>query len=256
MSGTGLYTASSTLGTAEIGVEDSLGNTAYVVISISTSTTTGGTTTTTGGTTTTGSGNTITTSSGNSGLVANVVTSYTALGAFQAGCNQTTPWGIYCNSAIKRFCMTQNYGGGGFGPIEHSGDSVTVGCYQSSAATIVATSFSALAGFASNCSAANPMVCASAVNRFCASVGYASGYGVVEDSGDSAWVGCVQSSITYLVNDTFTDLTAQQSACTTANSISDACFSGAYRFCRNYGYTTGFGPLEYSGNTAVWACVR
>jgi hypothetical protein len=55
--------------------------------------------------------------------------SYSALSAEDAGCNQGTRWGAACDRAIHAWCVDQGWGSG-FGPLENSGDLAIVACVE------------------------------------------------------------------------------------------------------------------------------
>ena len=53
---------------------------------------------------------------------------YTVLSTIQPSCDGTTErWGMYCNSAIRRWCQQQGYSSG-YGPVENNGDACWVVC--------------------------------------------------------------------------------------------------------------------------------
>jgi hypothetical protein len=119
---------------------------------------------------------------------------YTQLMGQHPGCTGNTERiGMQCNAAIHRWCMAQGFATG-FGPVENSGDDAHVTCLASAQAAVVGTTYTALARLHSGCTATTRIgpECNAAMHRFCASMGFASGFGPLENSGDTAVVGCVR----------------------------------------------------------------
>lgn len=122
--------------------------------------------------------------------------SYAALAAQQADCNGTAQRvGPACNTAIHRFCVSRGYASG-FGPVESSQTSVFVTCLRAGGATVVVTAYSALVVQHDGCSGSAAATrygpaCNAAINRFCRARGFTTGFGPVENAGDSATVTCV-----------------------------------------------------------------
>ncbi|MEZ4408227.1 MAG: putative metal-binding motif-containing protein [Polyangiales bacterium] len=127
------------------------------------------------------------------GLRASTVgTTYTELSTRHDGCTQATRSGPECNAAISRFCAGRGCATTGFGPLENSGDTAAVGCVR---ATVRETTYSALVRSQEGCTGSSQRVgpeCNAAIHRWCASRGFATGYGPVENSGDVAVVTCVR----------------------------------------------------------------
>lgn len=104
--------------------------------------------------------------------------------------------GPNCNAAIHRYCAAQGKVSG-FGPVEQGVDSAWVVCLEAPVATVVQTQYSVLVGHHGECdgSADDRRIgpgCNAAIHRFCTSQGYASGFGPIENSGDTAYVTCVR----------------------------------------------------------------
>jgi hypothetical protein len=187
-------------------------------------------------------------------------TTYSMLKVYNPSCDASTPISASCNNAINRFCGERGYGAGGFGPVEHAGDVAIVTCVPTAGqASQISTSFTDLKSFQPACNSADSInvACGSAINRFCASQGYGSGgFGPLEYSGDAAVVSCAMSPRADLVTDTFTNLSTYQSGCNGATASTDFCKAAIHRRCKAAGYVSGFGVLEYNGDTVVFSCVR
>jgi hypothetical protein len=94
--------------------------------------------------------------------------------------------------------------------------------------------------------------CQAAIHRQCASSGCAvTGYGPVTD--DAAFV-CLSGDRAAVVPTTFTTLASHHPDCFWWEAHSPACNAAIHRFCASSGQTTGFGPVEHSGDTAVVVC--
>ncbi|MFL5814387.1 MAG: DUF4214 domain-containing protein [Bdellovibrionia bacterium] len=186
-------------------------------------------------------------------------TSYSVLKTFVPGCDGSAALSATCNAAINRFCVTQGYGAGGFGPVEHAGDVAIVTCLPSAQASIIATTFTAMRKTQPLCDPMDPLsvACGSAINRFCSIQGFASGgYGPLEFSGDSTAVGCVKPLQADLVSDSFTHLKDYMPYCDATTAAQDVCKAAIHRRCRASGYVSGYGLLEIGNDLAFFACVK
>ncbi|MDR3608675.1 MAG: hypothetical protein P4M08_15030 [Oligoflexia bacterium] len=236
---TGLYTASSASGSAEIAATDSAGNIAYAIVTIS---------------------STGTTSSSSATYSTNYQTTYSQLATYNSNCSSGTPYSDNCNAAIDQYCQKVNGAMSGFGPVENSGNNVTVTCVQSGAGSVIQTTFGILQSYNTGCynnSVPVSVNCNSAISRYCYALGYASGFGPVEHiGGASATVVCVNSTAATVVNDTFKDLQSYQSECNINTSASATCNSAIKRICQALNHTSGFGIIEDTQTTASWVCVN
>jgi hypothetical protein len=114
-------------------------------------------------------------------------TTYTALAAFVPACDGVTErLGQSCTTAIHRYCVSTG-ATSGFGPIESSGDGLTVTCIPGG--TRVPTTYDALQAHASRCFP-DPVTCGIAAWNFCEAMGHAGGFGPVEVTGDARDVIC------------------------------------------------------------------
>ncbi len=137
----------------------------------------------------------------NSGDVANVTcvigevrtVAYAELATFQGPCDGLTERiGMNCNAAIHRYCAASG-AVSGFGPVENDAANAAITCVRS--AEVRMTSYSTLASFLSVCDGVTERAgpaCNAAINRYCASAGFASGFGPVENDADVAYVTCVR----------------------------------------------------------------
>jgi hypothetical protein len=96
--------------------------------------------------------------------------------------------------------------------------------------------------------------CNAAIHRSCAARGCTpSGYGPVENTGDSAFITCVVGTV---VSTTYSALSTHHSGCTASTRYGPDCNAAIHRYCRAIGQTTGFGPVENWDDNAVVTCVR
>ena len=100
--------------------------------------------------------------------------------------------GPNCNAAISRFCREEGYVSG-YGPVENLNDEVIVSCVGAPAHHH-GTTYSVLTTFHEPCDGVRDRYgpnCNAAIKRYCVSLGYASGFGPNENSGDNAVVTCL-----------------------------------------------------------------
>lgn len=119
--------------------------------------------------------------------------SYAALSARQGPCDGVTErQGLNCNAAIHRHCAALGHVSG-FGPVENDADRATIACVRS--AETRGTTYTELATFLAGCDGTTVRVgphCHAAISRYCASLGFTSGFGPIENDGDTAFVTCVR----------------------------------------------------------------
>jgi len=185
-------------------------------------------------------------------------TSYTTLSGHHAPCDGSTERvGASCNAAISRHCATMDCTRTGFGPVENSGDSAHVTCVDADYRT---TSYTALAGHHAPCNGSTARVgpdCSAAIHRWCGAAGLVSGFGPLENSGDTVHVGCVGSGRAEVRTTSYTALSGHHAPCDgTTERWGANCNAAIHRWCRSAGFLSGFGPVENTGDTAVVTCVR
>ncbi len=120
-----------------------------------------------------------------------VPTTYSEMQAIHSGCNTDSRLGRDCNAAISRFCSSEGLITG-FGPLENSGDDLWVACTPG--ATYVDTTYTALSAHEPLCNGANARdgeSCNAAIHQYCRANGHVSGFGPLENSGDTAHIACV-----------------------------------------------------------------
>ncbi len=142
----------------------------------------------------------------------------------------------------------------GFGPVENSGDGAGVTCVIGDVRT---TAFSALSVFHGPCDGVGERIgpnCNAAIHRYCASLGATTGFGPIENSGDTAVVTCVPHAV--VVTTSYSELVTHHGGCDGASErIGVDCNAAIHRFCGSRGYTSGWGPVENSGDVAIVSCV-
>jgi hypothetical protein len=187
-----------------------------------------------------------------------VIGSYTELAAHHGDCNAGARIGPACNAAMHRFCASRPCKTSGFGPLENSGDRADVGCV--SADPPRQTTYTVLASHHDVCDGGRERMgpnCNAAIHRFCASQGYASGFGPNENSGDAAAVTCVRPEAAQVHVTSYTELATHHDVCDGSRErVGPNCNAAINRWCGSRGFTTGFGPVENSGDIAVVTCVR
>jgi hypothetical protein len=129
---------------------------------------------------------------------------------------------------------------------------------QPLAAQFVASTFQILQGYVPSCNIQDPVggACVSAIHRYCANNGFATGFGPEEYSSDAVYFTCVPASAASVVLTNFTTLKNYHSACSSSNPQSDACYSAVHHFCIAQGGVSGFGPVEYNNDMAYVSCVN
>ncbi|MCB9525904.1 MAG: hypothetical protein H6702_21385 [Myxococcales bacterium] len=100
-----------------------------------------------------------------------------------------------CNAAIHRWCAANGYLSG-FGPLEHGGGAMLVACIPGEQGQIFQPSYSGdLAGRHAPCNGTTQRMgpdCNAAIHRWCRGQGFESGFGPIENSGDTGVVTCVR----------------------------------------------------------------
>lgn len=101
-------------------------------------------------------------------------------------------YGIFCNSAIHRYCQAIGYETG-FGPVEVGLPTGFVHCIRSEHATVIGAALAALTAQNGDCTdpLADLHACQSASRRYCVSAGHAGGYGPVEAGESNVTIVCV-----------------------------------------------------------------
>ena len=159
---------------------------------------------------------------------------------------ETDGWN--CNNAIHHYCRTLGCPQSGFGPTERTGDNLSLTCVAGG--EVIETTFTVLSGHHETCNTTD-MRCWAAVNRFCRDRGYVSGFGPVEISGSRVKVTCLTGAVR--IATTYTELSTHHEACD--GGAGSRCYAATKRFCRSEGHTSGFGPVERSGDNCTVVCV-
>lgn len=182
-----------------------------------------------------------------------LTSSFTALSGRHPGCDGAGQRrGPECNAAISRLCADSSCHTSGFGPLENSGDRADIACV---AANVVAVPWTALSAIHAPCDGVGQVVgiqCNSAIHRWCAGNGFASGFGPVERGAGQAHVACVSSAEVRSI--TYADVAAHHAGCSSGGPSPD-CDAAIHRYCRAQGFVTGFGPVESSGANLAVTCV-
>jgi hypothetical protein len=162
-----------------------------------------------------------------------------------------------CNAAIHRYCASQPCQGSGYGPVENTGDTAVLTCLPP--AEVAQVSFGTLAGFHPGCNGAPQRIgpeCNAAIHRFCQSRGHVSGFGPLESGVNDVSVACVGPGA-QVIERSYAHLATRHDICNgNAERIGPNCNAAIHRECAASGFTSGFGPVENSGGTAYFTCVR
>jgi hypothetical protein len=125
---------------------------------------------------------------------------------------------------------------------------------------IVAVDWTTLATSHPDCDPATDTLtgaCYAATHRPCAAQGCSgTGWGpvAVDDSGGRSALMCLDDVEAVTLATTYTELQAIHGGCNTDNHLGRDCNASISRFCTSQGLTTGFGPLENSGDDLWVAC--
>jgi hypothetical protein len=189
--------------------------------------------------------------------VVNIMTAYSALSTFHGGCNALARFGPACNAAAHRFCVARGCHNTGFAPLENSGDTAHVGCVTG--ATLRSVGIGTLTTHHPGCgaAAAHSPACNAAINRYCTSQGFVTGFGPAEFDGQTSVVACLGADRATVVRTSYTVLAGHHPGCTAGGErFGPTCNAAINRFCVSTGARTGFGPAENSGDSAVVVCVK
>jgi hypothetical protein len=126
-------------------------------------------------------------------------------------------------------------------------------------ATVQTTGYSNLVTIHESCNGSGERMgpnCNAAMHRYCARRGCTtSGFGPVENSGDTAVVTCVVTDGGRMVS--FDDLSRQHPSCSASTQRTGVnCNSAIHRWCRAQGFASGFGPVEQGPTEAYVTCLR
>jgi hypothetical protein len=97
-------------------------------------------------------------------------------------------------------------------------------------------------------------VCTSGAHRHCAAKGYTGGFGPVEYGPSDGAIVCLADAL--VTSASIASLTSVHSGCTASTVFSLFCNSAIHRTCSAMGYVSGVGPVEHSGATSHFICVK
>jgi hypothetical protein len=179
-------------------------------------------------------------------------TTFTELKKYNSSCSSSSPRSIYCLSAAHRKCTASFYESG-FGPVEMAGENTDIVCIKNNANSLTLNvTYATLLVYHSACTKDNVVsdACFSAVNRHCSALGYTSGFGPVEVGTNDMKITCVNNKSGKSISTNYDELRIFHDDCESFVSagVSTSCTAAVSRFCRKYGYTSGFGPTDHVGN--------
>lgn len=163
-----------------------------------------------------------------------------------------------CRTAGHRFCQTLGCYEAGLGVVatDPSSQEATLACISIDDSVLVSTTYSDLSTHFAGCTSTvgQGVHCNAAINRMCRSLGHTTGFGPVEASSDGVLVVCTPGALTE--NATYPTLSSYQPYCDGNTSRGgEDCNTAFHQYCRDRGWTSGFGPLENHGDIAWAACV-
>ena len=163
-----------------------------------------------------------------------------------------------CRAAAHRLCASMGCYEAGLGVVATDAvtEEATLACASDQDSVVVMTTFSELTTHFWGCTGTvrQGVHCNAAINRMCRSLGHTTGFGPVENSGDGAWVVCTPGAA--VTDATYPVLAGYQPFCDGNTSRGgDACNTAFHQYCRDRGWTSGFGPLENHNDSAWAACV-
>jgi hypothetical protein len=184
-----------------------------------------------------------------------VASTYTIMRSLHPNCDAGGERiGPNCNAAVHRFCASDGCTTSGFGPVENYEDQFHAGCVRADGFDVP---YAELSTHHSPCDGSTERIgpnCNAAMHRYCASRGYASGFGPAEQGPDSALVQCVAFGVGTVIVTSYTELSAHHGGCTINSRIGPDCNAAIHRYCRSQGHVSGYGPVENSGDTSVVTC--
>ncbi|MEL6346510.1 MAG: DUF1592 domain-containing protein [Myxococcota bacterium] len=161
-----------------------------------------------------------------------------------------------CNAAIHRICGADACFASGFGAVDRLGWSSDLVCLDDDEAVLVTTTYPDLSVYHEGCTVAarHGPDCNAAVNRYCADRGWKTGYGPVEDGGDTAVIVCTPRAAVF--ETTYSVLSDIVGTCDGSRErMGEYCNAAFHQYCQDMGYEGGFGPLENWQDSAFAACV-
>ena len=170
-----------------------------------------------------------------------------------------TQW-LHCNMAIQNYCKSQSCRTSGFGYVELGATAGDVSCLSKEPTSEVLTADLAKFGSCPSPSVTYAQIsdrfaCQQAIDGYCRSVGYVSGFGPVGSAASTSFtVVCVHSGHATAVNTTYDALAQNFSGCSGPTSPTTApggCLSAAKRFCGANGHLSGFGPVSNGAGQAT-----
>ena len=155
-----------------------------------------------------------------------------------------------CNASVNRWCAGHDCWTTGYGPT-HDGQ---VTCYANERIQVIETSYSHLGGFHEGCTEGLSPNCNAAVHRWCRDeMGMTTGFGPLENYYDYFLAACVPNA-TVLVT-SYTTMANYVSTCDGGIERMGAhCNTAILEWCQDQGFTSGFGPLENSGDVLYVGC--
>lgn len=158
---------------------------------------------------------------------------------------------LACSGAAHAHCAALDCFDAGFGPPSgHAPSPYAVMCVDADVRAIAYADLAALVPACDGVTERHSAACATAIHRYCAAAGLASGFGPLEPSaGDALSVACLAR--VSRVATTIAELSGFASRC-----IPDPvdCGVAAWNFCAARGHSGGYGPVEASPDAVEVIC--
>jgi hypothetical protein len=185
---------------------------------------------------------------------------YAQLSSQYPGCTVSTAQSGACLVAASRYCKNVLGYVDGYGATEFSSTNTQIHCVGWDMAAVQLVNWTTLKSYQSLCTGytlATNVVCSSAVNRYCAAKGYATGLNINELSTTQGEFSCIKKTAAEKVINTVTWPQLAVGACTFANmGTPEVCMTASSRYCQARGYAGGFGVQEYTSTAAQVTCLK
>ena len=187
---------------------------------------------------------------------------------FQCCMGTTGPCNTSCGSVGTHTCLSGTCTWGNCNPPPETCNGMDDDCNsqtdEGDRADNISTTYTVMSGFNSTCNGSAErwgMNCNGAIHDWCrtqtcSNIGgqFVSGFGPVENIGDSLTVTCVAG--VSVQNVTFATLQQHHNQCVSGDPLSGPCYAAIKRYCQSQGFSgTGFGPVSSNATSAEIVCV-
>ena len=164
------------------------------------------------------------------------------------GCSANTypSFEYICAYAAHQYCIEQGYVGG-FGPVERTATHATIVCVADASlkTTVMRSKLATAYPSCTSSKDAQSPECIHAVHEYCKDLGYASGFGPVQDNGIRVNLVCIKSGHGQYGGINLSILQRRHAGCVAPDLLSSECRAAVHRTCNSYAdYHTGFGLVD------------